>query len=131
MKRARSAAADDSVLSALRSAASVHVARQGEVVVLSEGASPIVSLESDDAIQETLAAAAEDDECRMSIALEAINSKLEEASTPVIDGLVGICIEEATACGLSRRHGVRLALEAEQRDDLHEHKESEILSRTV
>ena len=112
MKRARSAAADDSVLSALRSAASVHVARQGEVVVLSEGGSHIVSLESDDAIRETLAAAAEDDECRMTIALEAINSKLEEASTPAIDGLVGICIEEATACGLSRRHGVRLALEA-------------------
>ena len=60
MKRARSAAADfDSVLSALRSAASVHVARQGEVVVLSAGTSPIVSLESDDAIRETLAAAAE------------------------------------------------------------------------
>ena len=48
----------------------------------------------------------------MSIALEAINSKLEEASTPAIHGLVGICIDEATACGLSRRHGVRLALEA-------------------
>ena len=39
MKRARSAAAADSVLSALRLAASVHVARQGEVVVLSEGGS--------------------------------------------------------------------------------------------
>ena len=55
--------------------------------------------------------AAADVESRLSVITENISRRIEGEDTSVHE-LTRISIEEAEACGLSRRHGIRVALEA-------------------
>jgi len=90
-----------------------------DLVVLVAGA-PNVRMVRDAAdVERILEEAAFDVEARLEIATGNISRRIETGTKSTYD-LTQIAIEEAEACGLSQRHGVRLALEAVLGSDARE-----------
>ena len=98
--------------SGLAAAAAVHSLPTSDLLVfVASDDRRTIAVPDESSLERLLDEAAFDVEARMGTAIESLSARLA-ACEPSVYEMVRLAEEEALACGLARRHGVRLALEA-------------------
>ena len=114
----------------LASSAVIHaLPAHVDTLLVARSQTKVLTLPDEQSVEAALAEAACEAEARMTDALEAIGARLEACSA--VYELSAIAEEEAVACGLSARHGVRLALETVLGHDASTPKAAKALAAAV